>query len=107
MWYLIETQYGFRDKYSTENAALELTDSIMSEMDNNDIPINVFLVLSKAFDTMDHNILQKKLANYDLNGSALHLFKSYLQNRIQLTEIEQVNPDTLPITIGVPHDSVL
>ena len=38
---------------------------------------------------------------------ALHLFKSYLQNRKQLTEIEQINSDILPITIGVPQGSVL
>ena len=50
-------------------------------MDKNDIPINVFLDLSKAFDTIDHNIL--------LNGSALHLFKGYLQNRKQFTEIDK------------------
>ena len=76
-------------------------------MDKNDIPINVFLDLSKAFDTIDHNILQNKLAYYGLNGSALHLFKSYLQNRKQFTEIEQINSDILPMTIGVPQGSVL
>ena len=76
-------------------------------MDKNDIPINVFLDLSKAFDTIDHNILQNKLAYYGLNGSALQLFISYLQNRKQFTEIEQINSDSLPITIGVPQGSVL
>ncbi|KAK2189669.1 hypothetical protein NP493_100g06009 [Ridgeia piscesae] len=76
-------------------------------MDNNDIPINVFLELSKAFGTIDHNILPNKLTYYGINGSALHLFKSYLQNRKQVTEIEQINSDILPITIGVPQGSVL
>ena len=76
-------------------------------MDKNDIPINVFLDLSNAFDTIDHNILQNKLAYYGLNSSALHLFKSNLQNRKQYTEIEQINSDILPITISVPQGSVL
>ena len=76
-------------------------------MDKNDIQINVFLDLSKAFDTIDHDILQNKLAYYGLNGPALHLFKSYLQNRKQYIEIEQINSDILPITIGVPQGSVV
>ena len=71
-------------------------------MNTNDISINVFLDLSKAFDTIDHNILQNKLAYYSLNGSTLQMFKSYLQNRKQYTVIEQINSDILPITIGVP-----
>ncbi len=74
---------------------------------DNDIPINEFLDLSKAFDTIDHNILQNRLTYYGLNGSALHLFKSYKQNIKQYTEIEQINSDILPITIGVPQGSVL
>ena len=76
-------------------------------MENNDVPINVFLAHSKAFHTIDYNILQNKLAYYGLSGSALQLFKSYLQNRKQYIEIEQVNSDSLPITIGVPQGSVL
>ena len=105
--FLNDNQYGFRAKYSTEYAAIELVDRIVTKIDKNDIPINVFLDLSKAFDTIDHNILQNKLAYYGLNGSALHLLKSYLQNRKQYTEIEQINSDILPIKIGVPQGSVL
>ena len=105
--FLNDNQYVFRAKYLTEYAAIELIDRIVTKMDKNDIPINVFLDLPKAFDTIDHNILQNKLAYYGLNGSALHLFKRYLQNRKQFTEIEQINSDILPITIGVPQGSVL
>ena len=94
-------------KYSTKYAAIELIDRIVTKMDKNNIPINVFFDLSKAFDTIDHNILQNKLAYYGLNGSALHLFKSHLQNRFVFTEIEQINSDILLITIGDPQGSVL
>ena len=45
-------QYGFRPKHSTEYAALELIDRIINEMDKNEIPIDIFLDLSKAFDTI-------------------------------------------------------
>ena len=66
---------------------LELIDRIVTKMDTNDVPIHVFLDLSKAFDTIDHNILQNELAYYSLNCSDLQLFKSYLQNRKQYIEI--------------------
>ena len=104
---LSDNQYSFRAKYSTKYAAIELIDRIVTKMDKNNIPINVFFDLSKAFDTIDHNILQNKLAYYGLNGSALHLFKSHLQNRFVFTEIEQINSDILLITIGDPQGSVL
>ena len=56
-----DSQYGFRPNHSIEQATLELTDRIISAMDNNDVPIGIFLDLSKAFDTIDHNILLQKL----------------------------------------------
>ena len=58
---LFDNQYGFRPKHSTEHAALELTDRITNKMDTNEIPLNIFLDLSKAFDTIDHSILLNKL----------------------------------------------
>ena len=56
---LYDNQHGLIAKYSTEFAALELTDIIVTKMDKNDVPINVFLDLSKEFDTINHNNLQK------------------------------------------------
>ena len=76
-------QYGFRTGHSTEHAALELVDKITSQMDNNETPINIFLDLSKAFDTIDHNILLDKLKYYGLDDTAIKLFRSYLTNRYQ------------------------
>ena len=51
---LCDNQYGFRAKYSTTFAAHELINNIVTMMDINDVPINVFIDLSKAFDTIDH-----------------------------------------------------
>ena len=76
-----DSQYGFRPNHSTEQATLELTDRIISAMDNNDVPIGIFLDLSKAFDTIDHNILLHKLEHYGIEGIPLQLFKNYLTNR--------------------------
>ena len=50
-----QNQYGFRPGHSTELAALELVNKITSQMDNSETPINIFLDISKAFDSIDHN----------------------------------------------------
>ena len=50
-------QYGFSVKHSTQLAALELIDRITHELDLGNTPINIYIYLSKAFDTLDHNIL--------------------------------------------------
>ena len=56
---LFKSQYGFRKLHSTETAAIELTDTLLQNLDNGDIPIAIFLDLSKAFDTLDHTVLLK------------------------------------------------
>ena len=50
-------QYGFGSGHSTELAALELSDRIITALDNHNTPLNIFLDLSKAFDTLDHTII--------------------------------------------------
>ena len=86
-----DSQYGFRPNHCTEQATLELTDRIISAMDNNDVPIGVFLDLSKAFDTIDHNILLNKLEHYGIEGIPLQLFKNYLTNRKQYVKLCDIN----------------
>ena len=57
---LFKSQFGFRKSHSTETAAIELTDTLLQNLDNGEIPIAIFLDLSKAFDTLDQAILLKK-----------------------------------------------
>ena len=52
-----EYQFGFRSGHSTELAAIELVDRINMQLDNNKVPIHIFLDLSKAFDTINHTII--------------------------------------------------
>ncbi len=101
------SQYGFRSQHSTELAALEVIDRIMLSMDKNDIPINVYIDLSKAFDTLDHDILLHKLSYYGINGTSLNLMKSYLSGRKQFVEIDNVKSETIEIKTGVPQGSIL
>lgn len=104
---LFSSQYGFRKDHSTELAALELIDKIYEIMDGGDIPICIFLDLSKAFDTLDHNILLNKLTYYGIKDNAFNWFKSYLSERQQYVEIEGIRSNTLRITTGVPQGSIL
>ena len=104
---LSDSQYGFRPHHSTEYAALEIVDRITTHLDNNQLPISIFLDLSKAFDTLDHTILLKKLEHYGLEPSALQLLKSYLTNREQFVKIDDIKSNVLPINTGVPQGSIL
>ena len=66
-----DSQYGFLKNHSTEFAAMELTDKVLKDIDEKHITLAIFMDLSKAFDTLDHSILLRKLAYYGINGSAL------------------------------------
>ena len=76
-------------------------------MDNNELPINIYIDLSKAFDTIDHSIFINKLEYYGIKGSRLRLLHSYLSNRKQYTEINNTKSNILPITTRVPQGSIL
>ena len=103
----IDNQYGFRNRHSTELAALEIIDRTLLAMDRNECPIHVYLDLSKAFDTIDHNILIAKLQHYGIKGVACSLFKSYLSNRKQCVRYDEVTSSLRDITTGVPQGSIL
>ena len=75
------SQYWFRQRHSTEHAALELVDKITQQLDKNKTPINFYLDLSKAFDSLDHSILIHKLKFYGIKGTAIQSFQSYHSNR--------------------------
>ena len=104
---LYKYQFGFRKNHSTEHALIEITDQIRFSMDNNQITCGIFVDLSKAFDTVNHNILLDKLENLGIRGKALELFKSYLSDRVQYVNIDNCKSKTRPITCGVPQGSVL
>ena len=76
-------------------------------MDNNEVPFSIFLDLSKAFDTLDHNTLLCKLNHYGIEGVPLKQYESYLSNRTQYVKITDAKSDTLSLATGVRQGSIL
>ena len=87
---LHKSQHGFRKLHSTETAAFEFIDRISNVLDSGELPIAIFLDLSKAFDTLDHSIILHKLIFYGITGTPMNWFKSCFGSRliIQITFIQ-------------------
>ena len=80
---LYEQQCGFRSKHSTELATIKLVDYLIKNMDENFIPCAIYLDLSKAFDTLNFDILINKLKFYGIVGTPLKRVGNYFKNRNQ------------------------
>ena len=104
---LYNYQFGFRKNHSTVLALIELTDSIYKHLDEGDYILGMYFDLQKAFDTVDHKILLKKLYNYGLRGVVYKWFDDYLTNRQQYVSIGKVASSLNRVTCGVPQGSVL
>ena len=104
---IFKNQFGFRKKHSTIHALISMTEDIRNALDNDLIVCGVFIDLQKAFDTVDHNILLKKLEFYGIRGIAYNWFKSYLTNRHQYVSINEYLSKEAIMNYGVPQGSVL
>ena len=104
---LFNKQFGFRPKHSTLQAILSITDKIQCAVEEGAYSCGIFLDLSKAFDTVNHEILLNKLNHYGVRGVAHSWFSSYLNNRRQFVSLGNVKSDESSITCGVPQGSVL
>ena len=100
-------QFGFRENHSTTHALLTLIDKVTHALDTFSHTIGIFLDFSKAFDTINHQILLAKLAHYGIRGKALEWFTSYLSNRSQFVHVNGFNSQKKTITCGVPQGSLL
>ena len=98
-------QYGFRPNRSTELAALELMDQNIDNMNKSRCRINIYIDLSKAFDSLDHNILMSKLNFYELDDKAtnLDLLRSYLSNRDQFVQLGNIKSNHQLISRDIPY----
>ena len=100
-------QFGFRKLYSTSYALIETVDSIRRLVDDGNYVLGLFVDLTKAFDTVNHEILLYKMNNYGIRGHANTFFRSYLTNRKQFTLVNGTDSKLSDIKCGVPQGSVL
>lgn len=104
---LTSQQFGFRPKRSTYMAINDLYCKIANNLDQKLHTAGIFLDLSKAFDTINHNILLTKLSNYGIRGLAIDWLRSYLSGRQQRLLFNNTLSKPAKVTCGVPQGSIL
>ncbi|XP_072014831.1 uncharacterized protein [Amphiura filiformis] len=96
---LTTPQSGFRPKHSTLTAITDVTDYIFNNMDKGEVTGAVFLDLKKAFNTVSHTVLLRKLSWYGIKDTELGWFSNYLKGREQTTLIDGMQSDPQPVTV--------
>ena len=104
---LYSEQYGFRNGKSTSDAIIKFTDKCYDALNNKKSMISIYLDFSKAFDTINHQLLCLKLDQYGFRGNINCWFKSYLNKRSQYVCIENSKSSLKEIKFGVPQGSIL
>ena len=102
-----KTQFGFRKNYSTIDALIYLTETIRCKLDKKDRIAAVFLDLSKAFDSIDHENLFATLETLGFTSSAKNIIKSFLNDRFHCVKVNNVQTDWLKLIRGVPQSTAL
>ena len=100
-------QHGFRAHHSTETASVYLIERVKSLMDRGGVVGAVFLDLRKAFDTVNHNILQSKFHQFNFSQFTSNWFKSYLTTQSQCVKIQNTKSTFKDLITGVPQGSIL
>ena len=104
---LFKSQYGSPEKHTTQHAVIGIVNILQNNMDLKLFTWGIFLDLKRAFDTVNHSSLLKKLNHYGIRGIVSHWFSSYLLGRSQVTEIDSNLSAINKISSGAPQGSVL
>jgi hypothetical protein len=104
---LYSFQFGFRPNHSPDIALICLMDKISNALENGEYVLGLFLDFSKAFDTVNHEILFTKLEYLGIRGVSLKWFMSYLTKREQFVYYNECESSRKVITCGVPQGSIL
>ena len=102
-----KNQFGFQRGKSTCDALLNLTETIYESLDNKHHNYTLMFDIKKAFDSVNHSILLRKLSSYGIRGVALEWFRSYLRDRKCYVEISSTKSTVRTFNIGVPQGSTL
>ena len=102
-----QSQSGNRKFHSTETALLHFTDESLKNMDDKKMSMIVLLDMSKAFDSICHDLLLLKLRNMGVSDAARAWFESYLTQHNQVVKMVNTLSEPLPLTVGVPQGSIL
>ena len=105
--FLYQHQYGFRRGHSTEQAITQLNNWVLESMDEGKVTGLLFIDISKAFDSLNHKVLLRKLEHLGLSERSLRWFRSYLADRQQSVLINGELSEPHTITLGVPQGSIL
>lgn len=104
---LSPTQSGFRRHHSTSTTLLKVSDDLYRACDLGKNSCLLLLDYSKAFDTLDHNVLITKLKFFGLSSDSIEFLKSYLLERSQRVVLGSSISEYLPVNRGVPQGSIL
>jgi len=104
---LNDSQFGYREKRSTQLATTLFVDDIRQAAENGKMVGALFLDLSKAFDTISHDVILTKLSNYGVASAEIQWFTDYLFNRNQKVQIGSQYSSPFSLTCGVPQGSIL
>lgn len=104
-------QHGYIPNCSTETAIYQFTCKILGALERGELALGMFLDLSRAYDSLDHELLLMKLERYGVRGKALKWFRSYLTGRNQRVGInkngQEYKSSLKPISFGVPQGSII
>ena len=104
---LAKNQSGFRKGHCTISTCIKIKNDILKAMKRGEVTLAVLADFSKAFDTVDFEILMKKLHSLRFSKGTLSILSSYLSNRQQFVQINDKKSGRLIVTNGVPQGSIL
>ena len=100
-------QSGFRQGHSTTTILLKIRDEIKCAMNKSEVTLAILIDYSKAFDTIDQNILLEKLLKFNFSPQAIEIIFSYISDRKQYVQVDDKSSEMSNMYFGVPQGSIL